>query len=114
MNVVSDLTLYKKEEHLLNTVIYPALRNFPKSEKFALCQEIKQAFYNLMRYTLLANNVKSKRRLYQEEADAHLKLLLALFSVAKHQKYITVKKSAQIQTGLAELGRILGGWMRSN
>ena len=84
----TDLILYKKTEVLLHEV-YPVLKNFPKAEKFALCQEIKQAFYSLLKYIMLANNVKSKRRLYQEEADAYIKLLLVLFSVAKKQKYLS-------------------------
>lgn len=107
----NELIVYKKTEQLLNAV-YPLLKNFPKSEKFALCQEIKQAFYALLRNILLANNVKMKRRLYQEEADAYLKLILALFAVAKHQKYINPRKSVQIQSAIEEIGKILGGWMR--
>ena len=108
----TDLILYKKTEVLLHEV-YPVLKNFPKAEKFALCQEIKQAFYTLLRNILLANNIRHKRRHYQEEADAYIKLLLVLFNVAKKQKYITQKKNYQIQIKLEEIGRILGGWMKS-
>lgn len=108
----NDLILYKKTEVLLNDV-YTLLKGFPKSEKFALCQEIKQAFYALLRNILLANNVRSRRRMYQEEADADIKLLLALFGIAKKQRYITTKKNFQIQNSMQEIGKILGGWMRS-
>lgn len=108
----TELIIYKKAEELLH-FIYPVLINFPKAEKFALAQEIKQAFYALLRNILLANNIRYKRRLYQEEADAYIKLLLVLFNVAKKQKYITQKKNYQIQLKLEEIGRILGGWMRS-
>lgn len=108
----NDLILYKKTEVLLNDV-YNLLKGFPKSEKFALCQEIKQAFYALLRNILLANSVKSRRRMYQEEADADIKLLLALFAIAKKQRYITAKKNFQIQNSIQEIGKILGGWMRS-
>ena len=108
----TDLILYKKTEVLLHEV-YPVLKNFPKAEKFALCQEIKQAFYLLLKYIMLANNVKSKRRLYQEEADAYIKLLLVLFSVAKKQKYLSQKKHLYFQTKILELGKLLGGWMRA-
>lgn len=109
----TDLIIYKKTEGLLDFV-YPVLINFPNAEKFALSQEIKQAFYALLRSIMLANNIRHKRRMYQEEVDAYLKLLLVLFNVAKKQKYITQKKNVQIQTQLTEIGRILGGWMKSN
>lgn len=108
----TDLIIYKKTETLLNDV-YPVLKNFPKSEKFALCQEIKQAFYALLRSIMLANNIKHKRRLFQEEADANLKLILVLLSVAKKQRYITQKKSLQFQMAIEEIGKILGGWMKT-
>lgn len=108
----TDLIIYKKAESLLD-FIYPIVINFPKAEKYALAQEIKQAFYALLRNIMLANNIRHKRRLYQEEVDAYLKLLLVLFNVAKKQKYITQKKNVQIQQKIAEIGRILGGWMKS-
>lgn len=109
----NDLLVYKKTEVLLNEV-YPILKNFPTSEKYGLSLEIKQAFFQLLKYITLANNVKNKRRIYQEEADAHLKLLLVLFSVAKNQKYISKKKHYQTQVKLAEIGRLLGGWMKNS
>lgn len=108
----NELILYKKSETLLND-IYPLLKSFPKSEKFALCQEIKQAFYALLRSILLANNIRKQRREHQEKADAEIKLLLVLFGIAKKQRYITSKKNFQIQCSLEELGKILGGWMRT-
>lgn len=109
----TDLIIYKKAEALLDFV-YPIVINFPKAEKFALSQEIKQAFYALLRNIMLANNVRYKRRLYQEEADAYLKLLIVLFNVARKQKYISQKKNYQIQVKIEEIGRILGGWMKSS
>ena len=108
-----ELIVYKKTEVLLNNT-YPILKNFPKSEKIALCQEIKQAFYALLKDIVLANNLKYKKRQFQDEADAYLKLLYVLFSVAKQQKYITEKKNMLIQLRLDEIGRLLGGWMKSS
>jgi len=111
---VSDLLVERKAEHLLNKEVYPLLKHFPNAEKFSLCQEIKQAFYGLLKSITLANNVKYKRRLYQEEADAYQKLLLILFNTAYQQKYITEKKKEFLQRKLEEIGRLLGGWMKSN
>ncbi len=113
LNKATDLIIYKKAETLLNEV-YPILRAFPKSEKFAICQEIKQAFYALLRNIMLANNIKARKRIYQEEADAYIKLLVVLFSVAKKQRYITQKRHTMIQLKIEELGKILGGWMKSS
>lgn len=109
---MEPLILQKKTEVLLNKEVYPLLQKFPKAEKFALCQEIKQSFYRLIRNTMLANNVKSKRVEYLQQVDAELKLLLVLFSISREQKYITEKKALQLQERISELGRITGGLMK--
>ena len=109
---MEPLVLQKKTEVLLNKEVYPVLQKFPKAEKFALCQEIKQAFYRVLRNTMMANNVKRERLYYFQQVDADLKLLLVLFSIAREQKYITEKKALQLQERVSELGRITGGLMK--
>ena len=59
--MAEKLILERKAEHLLNKEIYPILKKFPKAEKFALCQEIKQAFYGLLKAFVLANNITNKK-----------------------------------------------------
>lgn len=44
----SDLKIYIRTEELLNRM-YPRLRNFPKSEKFALSQDIRLTFFCYVR-----------------------------------------------------------------
>ncbi|WP_206458717.1 four helix bundle protein [Anaerovorax sp. IOR16] len=110
---MEPLILQKKTEVLLNKEIYPVLQKFPKAEKFALCQEIKQAFYRIIRNTMLANNVKTKRLEYFHQVDADLKLLLVLLSISREQKYITERKALQLQERVSELGRITGGLMKA-
>lgn len=50
--MIEPLMLQKKSEVLLNTIIYPMLLHFPKSEKFTLCQEIKQSCYRMIRTSI--------------------------------------------------------------
>ena len=93
--------LQKKTEIFLERDIYPLLKNFPASEKFSLCQEIKQSCYKLIRAAVMA--------MWLDEADAEKTLLLVLLGVAKNQKYITQKKLLELQGKLEEIGRIIGG-----
>jgi len=109
------LLLQKKTEVLLNVEIYPVLQKFPKAEKFSLCQEIKQAFYRVLRNTMLANATRrgDLRIERYNEVDADLKLLLVLLGISREQKYITERKLAQLQERVAELGRITGGLIKA-
>jgi four helix bundle protein len=104
--------LQKKSEVFLNS-IYPVLRNFPKAEKFCLCQEIKQACYRIIKNAMISNNLKRNKLYYLQQVDGDLKLLLVLFNVAREQKYITKKKCLEIQNKVSELGRICGGLIKS-
>lgn len=105
--------LQKKAEVLLNKDVYPILINFPKAEKFCICQEIRQAFYRIIRNTILSNNIKRDKLYYLKQIDADLKLLLVLFSISREQKYLTEKKSLYLQEKISELGRITGGLIKS-
>lgn len=104
--------MYVKAEELLKE-LYPVLEKFPKSEKYSLTQDIRQAFYSLLKSLQLANNMRHKRRMYQEEADAYLKLIPIFFNLAKSQRYINSKTNLKVQTRVVEIGRMLGGWMKS-
>jgi hypothetical protein len=107
--------LQKKTEVLLNRDVYPTIANFPKAEKFCLCQEIKQAFYRVLRNTMLANNSQRAdvRVDRLRDVDADLKLLLVLFGISREQRYITERKAEIVQEKIAELGKITGGLIKA-
>ena len=114
--IMDDFTLklQRKTEILLNTIVYPMLKHFPQAEKFALCQEIKQAHYRILRNCALYKTAMQKEKmLYLRRIDSEIQYLKVLFNVARDQKYITEKKAWYLQSCLAELGRICGGLMRS-
>lgn len=108
---MEPLILQKKLEVFINFT-YPILKNFPRAEKFALCQEIKQSCYRALKNIMLANNTKYNKKGYLQESDAEFKLLLILFGIAHGQKYITQKKLFEIQSKIAELGRMIGGLLK--
>lgn len=109
---VQSLTVYRKTEDLLYKV-YPRLVNFPKSEKFSLCQSIKENFFDLLKNISLGNSVKSKRKTYLQEADGHLQVLKALIKLSKQRKYISVGFFKEIDLALTEINKMLSGYIRS-
>lgn len=110
----NNLVLSEKTKVFLNTEVYPALKNFPKAEKFCICQEIKQALYRTIRNAqFFCNHPKGEKLKYLKAIDADLQLLLVLFSISKEQKYITKGRAKLWQDKIAELGRINGGLMKS-
>lgn len=113
MGRATDLMIYKKTRDLY-THCRPIIINYPKAEKFALSQDTKQTFYYLMKSIVLANNVKHKRKSYQDEVEGGLAFIIVLFDLAKESGYITKKSNLYIQDKISEIGRMLGGWIKSN
>ena len=98
-------------DNLLNR-IYPALRNFPKSEKFALSQDIKTNFTKYLNYIDRANSVKSKRLEYSQEAQGYLNTIKILIRTAYRQHYISNGFYKDISLELTEISKMLVGYIR--
>ena len=109
---MNDLKLYVKTEQLLYKV-YPMLVNYPKAEKFALCEHIKNNFFDALKYISLANNVKSRRMVYAQEADGHIQVLKILIKLSKERKYISVGAFKAIDLELTEIGKMLSAYIRA-
>lgn len=108
----TELEIYRRAVTLYE-YCRPIMIKYPQAEKFALSQETKLAFYHLMRAIVLANEIRHKRRLYQDEVEGHLGLLIVLLDLGKRNGYITKKGSLFIQSKLEEIGRMLGGWIKA-
>jgi len=109
---VYDLTVYTKTESLLYR-LYPVLANYPKSEKFALCQQIKDCIYNILKCISLGNSVKSKRMAYLQEADGYLQILKVLLKLSRHRRYISEGFFQSIDLQLTEINKMLSGYIKS-
>ena len=108
----SNLEIYNRMFNLLNR-IYPALKNFPKSEKFALTQDIKNCFLEYLTYISRANDVKSMRLKYSQEAEGYLQKIKSLIKLAFNQKYISKGFYKDISLELTEISKMLAGYIRA-
>lgn len=109
----NDLLVYAKTESLLYR-LYPVLANYPKAEKFALCQQIKDCIFNILKCISLGNSVKSKRLAYLQEADGHLQILKVLLKLSRHRKYISIGFFQDIDLQLTEINKMLSGYIKSS
>ena len=109
--MVETMLCYSKLEQLFHRV-YPALRNFPVAEKYALSQEIKLSFLNAMKNMQLGNSVKSKRREYLMQCEGELLHLTAVVRLCRNQKYISKGFFEDIDLCLTEIKKLLNGWIK--
>lgn len=91
---------------------YIALRQFPKSEKFSLALDIKRTMFAMLEKIIRANRQRDKlAALY--EIDTELEVLRSQVRLAMELEFLTFKKYEVWSGHLAEVGRMLGGWLKA-
>lgn len=110
----SDLQIYRS---YISLIAYSndLVRKYPKSEKFALVQEIKQSLYRGLRYLMYAIKVYSKqdKLKYLNELDIELRLLKIHIRLSHKYKYISTQNYATWSEQITNICNMLGGWINS-
>ena len=91
---------------------YPALDQFPKSQKFSLAQDIKSSMDKVLHLVITANKKYTKKTTLQE-LDVEIASLKVYIRVATDLKYLSFKKYEVWSGMLVEIGKMVGGWIRS-
>lgn len=93
--------------------LHIVLKKFPKSEKFVLSADIKLTFFEMLKLFLIANKSAYKKKLLYE-ADVQLDLLRFRIRIAYDLKFMSAKQYEILSKKLNEIGRLLGGWIKSS
>jgi ribonucleotide reductase beta subunit family protein with ferritin-like domain len=90
------------------------LQQFPRSERYALAADIKKSMYNLLRLVITANKRYYKKTTLQD-IDIELDILRTYirFAADPHTKLLPLKKYEIWSKSLHEIGKMLGGWIKS-
>ncbi|KFE96092.1 diversity-generating retroelement protein Avd [Vibrio parahaemolyticus] len=88
------------------------LRQFPKSERFILCADIRRSMYTMLRLTVVASKRYHKKTTIQD-LDIELAMLKNMIRVSYDLHYIDIRKYELWSRHLAEIGRMVGGWLKS-
>ena len=91
---------------------YPALEQMPKSQKFSLAQDIKMCMDKILRLVITANKKYTKKSTLQE-LDIEVEALKVYIRVATDLTYLPLKKYEVWSGMLVEIGKMVGGWIRS-
>lgn len=108
---MEDLKILQKAYDMIKYG-YQALAQFPKSEKFALAADIKRCMHLILERIIEANKKYYKKTTLQE-LDVELMKLRAYLRLSQDLGFLSFKKY-EIWSGMVvEIGRMLGGWMKS-
>lgn len=106
-----DLLIRQRVEAMIEYA-YVAMRLFPKSERHVLCAEIRRTVLELLRLVVVCNKRYHKKTTLQE-LDAELDLLRCQVRLAKNLGFLDMKKYEHWAKLNDEIGRMIGGWVRS-
>ncbi|MDR0591358.1 MAG: four helix bundle protein [Candidatus Nomurabacteria bacterium] len=99
--------------HSFHTV----LQHFPKSERYSLGATCQSEALNVIHSCLQAANTNAKRPTekfaHLQAASAHLDTLRLLICLSKDCRCLPNQAYQQLDSNLVEIGRMLGGWLKS-
>jgi len=91
---------------------YPALAQYPKGEKFALVTDIKRCMDAMLERCIEAQKHYYKRNTLQQ-LDVEIMKLRAYLRLSHTLRFLPTKKY-EVWSGLVvEIGKMLGGWLKS-
>ena len=91
---------------------YPALAQYPKSERFALVTDIKRSMD-----TLLERCIEAQKKYYKkttlQDMDVEIAKLRAYIRLSFQLGFLPPKKYEVWSEKVVEIGRMLGGWLKT-
>ncbi len=93
---------------------YNLASTMPKQDRHALGEKIQKTSIELIELLVYASRKDRKSKFYfLEEAAAKLDLLKLLLRLGEDIQSIPTKRYIALSEKLQEIGRMLGGWIRS-
>ena len=90
------------------------IKLFPKTEKYSLGQKIENLILEVLELILFAVSSPAKEKfLTLQKASLKIDLLKILIRLVKDIKALDNKKYIRLQEELQEIGKMVGGWLRS-
>jgi four helix bundle protein len=108
----SHLPIFQKSYELIKW-IYFCVSKFSKAEKYALGQKIKQTAMDFLDRIIRANGARDKTPDLEEAAQL-LEILRIYIRLSYDLSLINLKRYELLSGKIDEIGRMLGGWRRSN
>ena len=110
----SNLLIYQKYTDTIEYG-YNLLKKYPKSEKYGLTSEIRKSMFQTIRLILYANKISNKFNKLDiiNKIDAEIASQKFFVRFSYKNKYISHNNYYEWSKRLDEIGKILGGWIKS-
>jgi 23S rRNA-intervening sequence protein len=94
---------------------YGYLKTFPKKDQYLLGKRCEDTILEFMEALIVAAGAPKEQKLQiLQGASAKFDILKILFRLAREFKMLDNKKYLSLETKAQEIGRMLGGWIKSS
>lgn len=108
-----DIPIFKKSYELYKELDFYII-NFPKQHKYSLGQKIEITAIEFLEEIFRASQVKKQEKApFLRIASVKLNLLRLFVRLAKDVRALDMKGYLKLQVIIEEIGRMLGGWLKS-
>ena len=108
-----DIPIFKKSYDLYKT-FHEYRRVVPKQDRFTIFEKGESAILEVIECIMQASGESKKEKLPTlERASIKLNMLRVFIRLMKDVKTIDGKKYMNLESVVDEIGRMLGGWIRS-
>ncbi|MGH7156543.1 MAG: diversity-generating retroelement protein Avd [Candidatus Saccharimonadales bacterium] len=109
----TDIPIFKKLYELYK-LLHLYRTNMPKADRYSLWQKAENTCLEILELILNASrSTKAAKLPALQAASTKLNLLRVFIRLAKDTRAIDHKKYVNLQSLVDEIGRMLGGWLRS-
>lgn len=109
----NELVIIPKIEKYIEYML-TILIKLPRTEKFSIGTEIKTSMYEILKNILLASKIDKRKRLeIYNMVDSHIYYQRICIRIMYNNRWIDMKKYKYSNELLYEIGRMLGGLIKS-
>lgn len=91
---------------------YPALKQFPKAERYNIVADIKRSL-DIMAHRAIEAEKKYYKKTTLQELDVEVAYMRILVKRSFRLGFLPEKKKNVMLDYLSEIGKMLGGWMKT-
>ncbi len=108
-----DIPIFKKAYDLYKT-FHEYRRLIPKQDRFSVFERCENTILDVIEGIMVASSEQGKEKLANlKRASSKLNMLRVFVRLMKDVKAIDGKKYVTLESIIDEIGRMLGGWIRS-
>lgn len=105
------LKILQKKEDMMEYA-YPALAQYPRSERYAMVADMKRSMDKMLEKAIEAEKKYYKKTTLQE-LDIEIMKMKTYVKMSYKLRFLPDKKRNVMNDYLAEIGRMLGGWIKT-